>query len=428
MSERTVYTPIAAKRKIFLSGTPILNRPKELWTIAKACAPHKFTNYWAYATRYCGGHRGRFGFDDTGATNLDELQEILRTEFMVRRLKADVLKDLPAKRRQVVEFPMNGAAGAVKAEQATLKAQMNALTPLRLAVELAKASDDPAEYKAAVERLRDGASHAFQEIAAARRDTAIAKIPYVLEHLANCSGKVIVFAHHKAVIDALMAELGDSAVKITGDTEMHARQRAVDRFQNDPTCQYFVGNIKAAGVGLTLTASSHVVFAELTYVPAEIQQAEDRAHRIGQRNSVLVQHLVLEGSIDANMSRAIVEKMGVIEKALDEHIELPDLDQPLLPDEPVTRAFTPKQIAKEAMVLTPDQIDAIHSGLRILAAMDLDHASQRNDVGFNRMDTEIGCSLAGRGTLTPKQAALGHKLVNKYRRQLPDDLVARAKG
>lgn len=428
MSERITFQPIKAKRKIFLSGTPILNRPKELFTIAKACAPQRFSNYWSYATRYCGGHRGRFGFDDTGATNLDELQEILRTEFMVRRLKADVLKELPAKIRQVVEFPANGASAAIKHEQATMRAQMNALTPLRLAVELAKASDNPADYKAAVERLRDGASHAFQEIAAARRDTAIAKIPYVLEHLRNCSGKVIVFAHHKAVIDALMADLGDAAVKITGDTEMHARQRAVDRFQTDPSCLFFVGNIKAAGVGLTLTASSHVVFAELTYTPSDIQQAEDRAHRIGQRNSVLVQHLVLEGSIDANMSRAIVEKMGVIEKALDDEVVMPDLTAPVLPEEPVTRNVTPRQIQQEAVTLTADQIDAIHTGLRILAAMDLDHASQRNDVGFNRMDTEIGCSLAGRGTLTPKQAALGRKLVNKYRRQLPDDIVKRAAG
>jgi SNF2 family DNA or RNA helicase len=428
MSERITFAPIKAKRKVFLSGTPILNRPKELFTIAKACAPHKFSSYWSYATRYCAGHRGRFGFDDTGASNLEELQEILRTEFMVRRLKADVLKDLPAKRRQVVEFPANGAAAAIKHEQATMRSQMNALTPLRLAVELAKASDDPEEYKQAVQRLRDGASHAFQEIAAARRDTAIAKIPYVLEHLRNCSGKVIIFAHHKAVIDALMADLGDAAVRISGDTEMHARQRAVDRFQNDPSCLFFVGNIKAAGVGLTLTASAHVVFAELTYTPSDIQQAEDRAHRIGQRNSVLVQHLVLEGSIDANMSRAIVEKMGVIEKALDDAIELPDLTAPVLPDEPVTAKVTRKQVEQDAKTLTVAQIAAIQTGLQILAAMDLDHASQRNDMGFNRMDTEIGCSLAARGSLTPKQAALGAKLVNKYRRQLPDDIIARAKG
>ena len=428
MSERITFTAIKAKRKVYLTGTPILNRPKEIWTIAKSCAPQIFNNYWRFAARYCGGHQGRFGYDDNGASNLDELQEILRTHFMVRRLKSEVLKDLPAKRRQVIEFPSAGLDKYIDQEIEAQDRMQAALEMLWMRVELAKASDDPGEYKEAVRRLSAQMSISMTEIARARVDTAIAKLPFVIEHLKNASGKVVVFAHHHVVIDKLMEELGSAAVKVTGDTPMQKRQDAVDRFQNDPSCLYFVGNIKAAGVGLTLTAASHVVFAELTYVPAEIQQAEDRCHRIGQRNSVLVQHLVLENSIDANMSRAIVQKMGVIEKALDEHIDLPDLDVPLLPDPPVTQEVSRRQVEAEAPSLTADQIDAVHVGLQILAAMDVDRARDRNGVGFNKLDTRIGCDLAARGKLTPKQAVLGRRFVNKYRRQLPADLVARALG
>jgi len=426
MSEKITYTPITARKRVFLTGTPILNRPKEIWSIANALDPATFANYWRFAGRYCGGHKGRFGYDDSGATNLDELQEVLRSKFMVRRLKKDVLTDLPAKRRQVIEFPANGAAKEIAHEVVVVADAMRSLSKLRVMVELAKASEDPEDYRTAVAMLRDGASHAFQEIAAARRDTAIAKLPYVLEHLENCTDKVLVFAHHHAVIDKLVAALGSKCVAVTGKTPLEARQAAVDRFQSDPGCTVFVGNIKAAGVGLTLTAASHVIFAELTYTPADMQQAEDRAHRIGQRSSVLVQHLVLEGSIDANMARTLVQKMGVIEQALDTEHAMPDLTVPVLPDPPSTIDVTRIDITAEAKLLTPAQVTAIHTGLRMLAATDLDHAREINGIGFNKLDTEIGCSLAARATLSPKQAALGRKLVNKYRKQLPSVLVEQA--
>lgn len=425
---QVVFTPIKARRRVLLTGTPILNRPKEIFTLINALAPQTFPNYWRFAARYCGGHQGKFGYDDSGATNLDELQEVLRASVMVRRLKADVLKELPAKRRQVIEFPANGAAKQIAHEVEVQRLAMAELHDLRRAVELAKASDDVEEYKRAITALQKGAAHAFQDIAAARRDTAIAKIPYVLEHLRNCSGKVLIFAHHHAVIDALMLDLGAEAVCITGSTPLHQRQAAVDRFQTDPKCLFFVGNIKAAGVGLTLTASSHVVFAELTYTPADIQQAEDRAHRIGQHESVLVQHLVLEGSIDANMARSLVQKMGVIEAALDTDHGVPELQAPVLPDPdpPATAEVTRAMVEAEAPTLAVEQVQAIHDCLRILAAMDTDRARVQNNAGFNKLDTDIGCSIAAKPVLTQKMAVLGKRLVNKYRRQLPAELLATA--
>src|SRR5205814_2290280 len=111
------------------------------------------------------------------------------------------------------------------------------------------------------------------------------KIPDVIAHVNDVlesGSKVVVFAHHRDVIHAFMGEWGEDAVYITGETGMQSRQDAVDRFQSDPECRLFVGNIQAAGVGLTLTASAHVIFAELDWVPGNVTQAEDRCIAQGE--------------------------------------------------------------------------------------------------------------------------------------------------
>ena len=212
--------------------------------------------------------------------------------------------------------------------------------------------------------------------------------------------------------------------------DIRDRQESVDRFQSDPKCRVFVGNIQAAGVGLTLTASSHVIFAELDWVPGNVSQAEDRLHRIGQRDNVLVQHLVLEDSLDCRMAKVIVSKQTVIDAALDDPTSRHILDIPILPtregDEPATASMTRKGIDDAASRITPEQAQAIHECLRILAGADPDHALERNGVGYNSADGPIGHSLAQRGSLTPRQAALGMKILAKYHRQLPSALMERA--
>jgi SWI/SNF-related matrix-associated actin-dependent regulator 1 of chromatin subfamily A len=109
-----------------------------------------------------------------------------------------------------------------------------------------------------------------------------------------------------------------------------SKQRAIDEFQTNPLTRVFIGNIRAAGVGITLTAASHCVFAELTWTPAEISQAEDRLHRIGAKDSVLVQHLVLAGSLDAIMARQLLAKQEVLDSVLIQQTE--HADKPLAQD------------------------------------------------------------------------------------------------
>ena len=424
--------PIAARRRVFLTGTPFLNRPIELWPLLKALDPQGLgKNKMAFAKRYCAAYQSGYGWDFTGASNLPELQAKLRASIMIRRLKKDVLKELPAKRRQIVVIAPEGreAIAAVKRENAAEAAAEKRLEALRVAVELSKASEDPADYRRAVEALEEAAKVAFEEISRVRHEVAVAKIPQLIEHLENCienQGKVVTMVWHHDVANALKAHFGDASVMVTGETAQGSRMAEVDAFQTDPRKTLFIGSIKAAGVAITLTAASLVVFGELWVVPGDMTQAEDRVHRRGQNESVLVQHLVLDGSYDQRASEILVEKQANLDAALDNQERLPDVAIVAPPADKAgseaTRTVTQAQVAEEAVKISPEAVVAVHAALRALAGI-CDGAASLDDMGFNRMDTRIGKSLAMQDQLSRKQAVLGRKIVSKYHRQLPAMLM-----
>ncbi|KKK73326.1 hypothetical protein LCGC14_2894960, partial [marine sediment metagenome] len=195
---------IKAKQRLYLTGTPIVNRPVELWPIVSVLDPATFSDFFPFALRYCNARKNSYGkWDFGGASNLDELQDKLRASIMVRRLKKDVLSELPPKRRQVIEIPVNGSSKIVEAENKASAASEERLATLKVAVELAKASEDPEDYAEAVKALRKGWMVAFTEMAKVRHDTAVAKIPFVIDHLNSvleAGNKVVVFAHHHDVL------------------------------------------------------------------------------------------------------------------------------------------------------------------------------------------------------------------------------------
>jgi len=301
------------------------------------------------------------------------------------------------------------------------------LEALKAEVEKAKQDGNQEKYEDAVRRLRNTSSVAFEEMSRVRHQTAVAKVPHVIEYvdtiLANMderNRKVVVFAHHHDVIDKLAEHYGDRAVVLTGQTSMADRQRAVDRFQKDSNVEVFIGSITAAGVGLTLTAANQVVFAEIDWVPANMTQAEDRLHRIGQESSVNVYHLVLEGSIDARMVQVLLDKQEIADRALDNKtstetapIGLLDL---MLNKEP-----------KKIKALSESEVQGVHLCLIHLASL-CDGARQLDGMGFNKIDTDFGRKLARRPRLTQGQALAARKMLRKYRRQIPDDLWAKAFG
>ena len=217
---------------------------------------------------------------------------------MVRRLKKDVLTELPPKRRQIVVLPGDGCDESYGLPDLSWDTYEETLRALR-------------------SRKVD-----FEHYATARHEQAVSKIPAAVDFIREAlesSDKIVVFAHHKDVLDGLEEGLaGFACVKVCGETLLAHRAQAVERFQNDPNCRVFIGSITAAGVGLTLTASSHVIFVELDHTPGVMSQAEDRCHRIGQCESVLVQHLVRDKSLDAKIARALIAKQAIVDATVNQ--------------------------------------------------------------------------------------------------------------
>ncbi len=301
---------LTAKRRLYMSGTPIPNRPIELWAPLDHLQPGQWGSYHSFGLRYAGGwlrtverhDRDITYWDYSGATNLQELSTRLRDSILIRRVKADVLKELPPKVRQLVPL------GAVPAR---LQRRMDKLVDPALTAE---------EYHTAVGRLSVPQSPEFEEISEVRRQLAEYKVPLCVDWIKaklEGVGKLIVFAHHHSVLDSI-AESLEGVVQVDGRVSIAAREKRIKRFQEDPDARVFVGGIQAAGVGVTLTASSHVVFCELDWVPGNVTQAEDRAHRIGQDQTVNVYHLVLDDSLDSRIASAIVYKQNTIDAALQE--------------------------------------------------------------------------------------------------------------
>ena len=384
------------KRFLAMTGTPIPNRPVEAHPILEACDPTSFP-FFPYVKRFCAAHQftpyagATPVWDFSGASNLEELQAKLRSTVMIRRLKADVLAELPPKERQIVVLPAEG--------------KYNAATLQR-------------DFQTAVNALEIGDTAAFTEFSAQRHEQALAKSPRIVEFVqdileSNDGRKLILFAHHKDVIASFVAAFPLVAVQLTGDDSAQERQDAVDAFQNDPKVRLFIGSIMASGVGLTLTAASHVIFAEEDWVPANVTQAEDRAHRIGQLDSVLVQHVVVDGTLDALMCKVILGKQEIADRALDRREVL------VVPSAPVRTDRNGRPLPKHP-VATPAERAWAADVVRYLAGR-CDGAATEDGAGFNKLDTSVGKSIASRSyerSLTDGEVAVVRKFAVKYRAQL----------
>ncbi len=286
-----------AEKTVFLTGTPVLNRPIELWPILSKLAPdtiYPYVSYLDFGRRYCAGYQGGFGWDMSGSSREEELNVRLRSTIMVRRLKKDVQKQLPPKQYQVIPLEPSKEARKIIRQEGSLK-----LTDAK---------------KQSLKGFDAG------ELAELRHKLAMAKLPICVQHIEDLLlslDKVVVFAYHTAVLKGLYQALEKyEPVLLDGSTPAGRRQDLVDTFQNEADCRVFLGQLQAAGTGITLTAASTVVFVESSWVPGEIAQAVDRCHRIGQKDSVLAHFLVVQGSLEEYMLRTIVDKQRTINRIL----------------------------------------------------------------------------------------------------------------
>ena len=216
--------------------------------------------------------------------NLEQLRRQL-TAVMIRRPKS-VLNLLP-KTREIVEVDIEDHEF-----WSLLGQQRKSLSHLQR--QLMLLLDGPATEAVRAE-IRDLDAKINALTSCVRRRVGLNKLPTVIEYLRGRTGKTLVFAYHHDVIARLMETLADQGVSgFTGSSSLRERDRAAEEFQHDPNCQFFIGNIEAAGQGITLTAARHVVFAEPDWRGTYLEQAEDRAHRIGQKHPVLVTYLLLQ--------------------------------------------------------------------------------------------------------------------------------------
>lgn len=320
-------SPIPTKRKLVLTGTPIENRPEEIWAIWHYLDPQEAPDYFRFMQRYYEAHKEEIFMKGRGGKrrtvwkygkpkNLDDLQYRLRSSIMIRRKTAEVMSELPPKRRQIIELPLNGNESLVQKEFEAFEAWEKA----KKERENARQLEDDEQYRERIKQLKEMEEQSLAELATLRRQLALQKLPYLVEHLQEAidsSGKVICFLYHREMVEKLQECFGAEAVHLYGGMSGPAKQEAVDRFDQDGSVKLFIASILAAGVGLNLTVSNHEIFGEIDWVPGRIEQAEKRAHRIGQERPVLVQHLVFESSLDSYMAKSMVEKMEKIEMALD---------------------------------------------------------------------------------------------------------------
>ncbi|KKM94689.1 hypothetical protein LCGC14_1195850 [marine sediment metagenome] len=340
-SNRTKAVKKLAKRVphfIALTGTPIVNRPAEIYNAINIIDRSLFPSFFKFGKRYCNATHNGFGWDFNGSSNVEELHEKLGS-IMIRRKKSEVLKDLPDKVRSFVPFELDNLKEYMSAEnnfksyikeragkevdnvESKLKSELKE-TMDKYGIEKYDFGDHILNKKDIVSEKVKKASNAevLVQIEILKQLAVKGKMKSAISWIRNfldTDGKLVVFAIHKVVIDALMKEFGDIAVKIDGSVAMKDRDKAVQQFQENDKIQLFVGNIKAAGLGLTLTAASNVAFLELPWTPGELSQAEDRCHRIGQENSVTVYYLLAQGTIDEQIASLLDSKGKVLDAVLD---------------------------------------------------------------------------------------------------------------
>ena len=278
-----------------LTGTPMTSRPINYFNLLKIVESPLTLNWQSYVRRYCKGYQFNVGnrkvWNTSGASNLDELRE--RTKNLVlRRMKTDIL-DLPEKIVTPVFVELNSKMYDEELEEFT------------------RISNDKKDDETITVTLN--------RLMKIRQLIAYEKIPYTCEIIDRCleqGKKVIVLTNFTMTLDMLHEKYKKNSVTLDGRMNKDRRQENVDRFQNEDKIKVFIGNIKAAGVGITLTAAEVVIMNDLSFVPADHSQGEDRAYRYGQKNSVLVYYPVFENTVEKIIYNILQKKKNVIDQVM----------------------------------------------------------------------------------------------------------------
>jgi|15BtaG_2_1085339.scaffolds.fasta_scaffold00099_22 SWI/SNF-related matrix-associated actin-dependent regulator 1 of chromatin subfamily A len=287
------------KHIIAMSGTPIVNRPIELFPILRILWPREFRSFWEYAQRYCNPKLKPWGWEYKGATNLDELHNRLRRLGMLRRTEG--ILNLPNKKTSITVMPMKDSSQYHMAEN---------------------------------DFLAWARKHKADRVHSIKKAEAVSKVGYLLRLAAelkmdscvdwankfldeNPKEKLVLFAFHKPVIKRLTKEIPVKSIVIDGTVTGRVRQEAVWQFQKDPQTRLCVAQLKAAGVGINLTAAATLAHVELWHNPATHNQASKRIHRIGQKSDTNIHYLIAQGSIEERLCKLLQKRQEIIAAIID---------------------------------------------------------------------------------------------------------------
>jgi len=279
---------------IALSGTPILNRPSEFFTVLNIIAPATFNNWWDYAQRYCDPKNNGFGWDMTGASNTEELHKRVGA-IMLRRLKKDVLKDLPELTRTTVPLLLEEKLGGYRAVVREALGEWNK-----------EEKPNPLGDITQISYIRQAAIDAKFDACCEWIDNFLAS-----------DRKLVVFDIHHKTTDRLIERYGKIAITLDGRVDSRLRSKVVEKFQTDPKIKMIIGNVQVCGTGFNLTVAQDAVFLELDWTPGALAQAEARIHRIGQKGAASIYYLIAQGTLEVDMMELIDKKRKVLDAVLD---------------------------------------------------------------------------------------------------------------
>ena len=316
-------------RRIGISGTPVLNRPSELpsqLTILGLLKRH-FRSSWHFLQQYTNAKNNGFGWEFKGGRNLEELNEKLRVAGYVRRKKSEVLTELPDKIYSSQVVSISNRPEYRKAEDDIVRwIGEQAVRDKEFREEIAHYSF--VQQKAMLEHRRHSAEWKAESakrlvwLTTLKRLAAIGKIKKVtdwVENFSHSGEKLVIFAHHREVVEGLVDALGPSrTAHLYGGMTDSKRRENLDRFI-EGDAQFIVISMKAGGVGLDglQRVASNVLFVELAWTPADHWQAEDRVHRVGQKDGVAVWYILAENTIDGLIHKILVGKTSLIDATLD---------------------------------------------------------------------------------------------------------------
>ena len=327
-AQRTkIFKKIASKikHKVFLTGTPILNKPLELYSLINILSGKAFGTKMSYAYRYCDAKlveldnpdptaKKKIYLSADGYSNLNELNFKLRSTIMMRREKADVIREFPNVKRHVFNLDTDYAKEIEVKYREERKRYLDELSTLK------KTRNTFFEYREFTRAIKTIHRYHFDKIALIRRDLGLNKIPdidrFIRMLLSKGINKIVLFVHHREVVDDLHRRFAGSSVVVYGGMTSREKAKSVNRFEQDDNIKIFIGSIQASGVAYTLTISHTVVFGELDWTPSMVDQCECRCIRLGQKNDVCIYYLIVNNSLDLNMLQKIHRKDKIIKTVM----------------------------------------------------------------------------------------------------------------